>query len=111
MNGNIKNLVLRLNWSRYWALCFTLPNAFVLIDFFLNSMLQRLRDNTQISHIALTHSFHQDLNWFLTFLNQFNVITYFDNKKVDFDVHLDASLDLAPWHMHFPWVITLNISI
>ena len=40
----------------------------------------------------MPHSFHQDLNWFLTFLSQYNGVTYFDNKKVDFDVHLDASL-------------------
>ena len=59
---------------------------------FLNRMLQVLRDNTQLSYLTLTQSFYQDLNWFLTFLNQYKGITYFDNKKVDFDVHLDASL-------------------
>ena len=59
---------------------------------FLNRMLQVLRDNIQTSPFRLTQSFHQDLNWFLTFLQQYNGVTYFDHKKVDFEVHLDASL-------------------
>ena len=59
---------------------------------FLNRMLQLLRNNTQATSFPLTYSFHQDLNWFLTFLHQYNGVTYFDHKKVDFEVHLDASL-------------------
>ena len=59
---------------------------------FLNRMLQLLRENTQVSPFRLSQSFHQDLNWFLTFLQQYNGVTYFDHKNVDFGVHLDASL-------------------
>ena len=35
MSGNIKNLVLRHNFSRYWAHFFTLQSVFTLQDFFL----------------------------------------------------------------------------
>ena len=59
---------------------------------FLNRMLQVLRENAHGSNFLLSSSFHQDLNWFLTFLQQYNGVTYFDHKKVDFEVHLDASL-------------------
>ena len=58
---------------------------------FLNRMLQVLRYNSQVSPVRLTPAFHQDLNWFLTFLHQYNGVTYFHHKKVDFEVHLDAS--------------------
>ena len=60
--------------------------------FFLNRMLQVLSDNTELYRLSLTNSFHHELNWFLTLLTQYNGVTYFDNKKLDFDVHLDASL-------------------
>ena len=59
--------------------------------FFLNRMLQVLRDKTEKSRFALIYSFHQHLIGLILF--QVNIIvTYFDNKKVNFDVHLDASL-------------------
>ena len=59
---------------------------------FLNRMLQVLRENAHGFNLSLSSIFHQDLNWFLTFLQQYNGITYFDHKTVDFEVHLDASL-------------------
>ena len=33
-----------------------------------------------------------DLNWFRVFLKQYNGLTFFNNKPVDFQVYLDASL-------------------
>ena len=54
---------------------------------FLNRMLQVLR-----SHHDLNSEFFQDLCWFNTFLDQYNGITYFDNKTPHHVVHLDASL-------------------
>ena len=45
-----------------------------------------------MSSFPLSQAFRQDLNWFLTFLQQYNGVTYFDHKKVDLEVHLDASL-------------------
>ena len=60
--------------------------------FFLNHMLQLLRDNTTAKKILLTQTFFQDLNWFNTFLCQFNGITYYYHNKSDIQVHLDASL-------------------
>ena len=59
---------------------------------FLNRTLQVLRENAHGSNFSLSSIFHQDLNWFLTFLQQCNGVTYFDHKKVDFEVQLDASL-------------------
>ena len=59
---------------------------------FLNRMLQLLRENANVSSFPLSQAFRQDLNWFLIFLQQYNGVTYFDHKKVDFEVHLDASL-------------------
>ena len=59
---------------------------------FLNRMLQVLRENAHGFNFSLSSIFHQDLNWFLTFLQQYNGVTYFDHKTVDFEVHLDASL-------------------
>ena len=53
--------------------------------FFLNIMLQALRDNTDLSRLALTQSFHQDLNWFLTFLTQYNGITYLWYHRIYMD--------------------------
>ena len=34
----------------------------------------------------------KDLHWFNTLLDQYNRVTYFDNKVPDYTVHLDASL-------------------
>ena len=47
-----------------------------------------------LKNFLLTHSFHQDLNWFNTFLSQYNGVTYFDIIKVYLDVHLNASLQV-----------------
>ena len=60
--------------------------------FFLNRMLQVLRESHDMSHITLSPQFHLDLNWFNIFLKQYNGVTFFDNKPVNFQVHLDASL-------------------
>ena len=60
--------------------------------FFLNRMLQLLRDHTSKSIIPLNRAFHRDLNWFNTFLLQFNGVTFFDYKEPDHIVYLDACL-------------------
>ena len=60
--------------------------------FFLNRMLQLLRDHTHRSVITLTHDFCRDLNWFNTLLVQFNGTTFFDHKKPDHTIYLDACL-------------------
>ena len=60
--------------------------------YFLNRMLLILRNNTENRYISLDKSFFQDLNWFQQFLKHFNGITYFDNRKVQGEIHLDASL-------------------
>ena len=60
--------------------------------YFLNRMLAILRNNTENRYITLDTSFSQDLNWFHQFLKHFNGITYFDNRKVQGEIHLDASL-------------------
>ena len=60
--------------------------------FFLNRMLQLLRDHTSKSVIQLSHNFHRDLNWFNTFLVQYNGVTFFDYKKPDHTIYLDTCL-------------------
>ena len=55
-------------------------------------MLQLLRDHTCRSVIILTNDFYRDLNWFNTFLVQFNGTTFFDYKKPDHTIYLDACL-------------------
>ena len=54
-------------------------------------MLQVLRDSHNTSYIKLSQQFC-DLNWFHVFLKQYNGVTFFDNKPVDFQVYLNASL-------------------
>ena len=60
--------------------------------FFLNRMLQVLRESLDVPYITLSPQFHLDLKWFNVFLKQYNGVTFFDNKPVDFQVYLDASL-------------------
>ena len=60
--------------------------------FFLNRMLQLLRDNTTKPVITLDERFYKDLNWFNTFLSQYNGVTFYDRQKPQHTVHLDACL-------------------
>ena len=60
--------------------------------YFLNCMLQVLRSNADSATSVLTDSFYKDLCWFNTFLDQYNGVTYFDNKVSDHTVHLDVSM-------------------
>ena len=60
--------------------------------YFLNRMLQLLRDNHNNSKILLTAEFKKDLNWFNSFLVHYNGVTFYNNKYCHFEVHLDASL-------------------
>ena len=60
--------------------------------YFLNRMLHLLRASHETTHIVLDQHFHRDLNWFNTFLIQYNGVTFYDNHVVQYTVHLDASL-------------------
>ena len=60
--------------------------------FFLNRMLQLLRDSTDNTRINLNVEFLRDLNWFNTFLAQYNGITFNDNQIIHATVYLDACL-------------------
>ena len=55
-------------------------------------MLLLLRQHTHKSHIVLNQEFYRDLNWFNTFLLQYNGITFYDNAPTQDTVSLDASL-------------------
>ena len=55
-------------------------------------MLVILRNNVTNKHFSLSESFFKDFNWFHQFLKQYNGVTYIDNRKVQADIHLDASL-------------------
>ena len=86
--------------------------------YFLNRMLALLRDSYDKNIIKLTQQFGQDLNWFLTFLEIYNGVTYYDTRKVHDTIFLDASLSglggcfnqmITPYAFH--GVIRITISI
>ena len=60
--------------------------------FFLNRMLQVLRDGHAVKRICLTTEFHRDLNWFNTFLSSYNGVTFYDNNQIHATIALDACL-------------------
>ena len=60
--------------------------------YFLNRMLEVLRQHTNKNIVKLTNEFFKDLHWFLALLNQYNGVTFYDNKRPLESVHLDASL-------------------
>ena len=51
-----------------------------------------LKENFDQKTIFLTRDFFEDLNWFHTFLTQFNGVVYYDSKPIQAELHLDASL-------------------
>ena len=60
--------------------------------FFLNRMLQLLRDNFENDSIVLTSEFFRDLLWFQTFLKSYNGITIYDIRPLNIRIYLDACL-------------------
>ena len=60
--------------------------------YFLNRMLEVLRNAHNASRIGLNPGFHRDLRWILNFLQDFNGVALYDHKRVPFQVHLDACL-------------------
>ena len=55
-------------------------------------MLAVLRQHTNKNICKLNNEFFKDLHWFLALLDQYNGVTFYDNKKPFQPVHLDASL-------------------
>ena len=55
-------------------------------------MLEMLRNNYVNTKILISPGFKQDINWFNTFLTQFNGLTYYDKRYCNGEVHLDACL-------------------
>ena len=55
-------------------------------------MLEVLHQNTNKNICKLTNKFFKYLHWFLALLNQYNGVTFYDNKKLSESVHLNASL-------------------
>ena len=60
--------------------------------YFLNRMLQLLREYHGQTRIHLNPEFHRDLRWFERFLPLYNGISLYDHQKPDHQVHLDACL-------------------
>ena len=60
--------------------------------YFLNRMLHLLRNNHDCRTIHLDKDFHQDLNWFVTFLTQYNGVTFYDIQEVQETIVLDTCL-------------------
>ena len=57
--------------------------------FFLNRMLQLLRDNGHSKCIVITEEFKRDLKWFNSFLPVFNGVSFFNYTPSKL-IHLDA---------------------
>ena len=69
-------------------------------------MLTLLRNNHNNVRIRLNRDFYKDLQWFITFLQCYNVVTYYNTKKVGGMIYLDASLTpvggvYETWFIHF----------
>ena len=60
--------------------------------YFLNRMLQLLRDNFDKNRIKVTSEFIKDLTWFQTFLVSYNGVTFYDIRPLQHQIHLDACL-------------------
>ena len=60
--------------------------------YFLNCMLQLLRDNFDKNTIKVTSDFTKDLIWFKTFLASYNEVTFYDIRPLQDQIHLDACL-------------------
>ena len=60
--------------------------------YFLNRMLQLLRDNFDKNKIKVTSEFAKDLTWFKTFLASYNGVTFYDIRPLQDQIHLDACL-------------------
>ena len=60
--------------------------------YFLNIILQMLRNNVQSRKILISPDLRKDLAWFNQFLTQYNGVTYYDTNYCHTEVHLDACL-------------------
>ena len=60
--------------------------------FFLKRMLSLLRQHASKNYVILDQEFQKNLNWFNTFLLQYNGITFYDKVYPQDKVILDASL-------------------
>ena len=61
-------------------------------QYFLNHMLQLLRNNTHEDIIVLNSEFFKDLAWFNTFLHSYNGVTIYQVTPLYHRIFLDASL-------------------
>ena len=61
--------------------------------FFLNRMLQLLRDISHFDSISLTLDFFKDLKWYQVFLSSYNWVTLYHQLPLRKSIHLDASLE------------------
>ena len=79
-------LVLKINSLLYVSKCVKPARVF------LNRMLQVLRQQAHKPILTLPTAFFKDLQWFNTFLTQYNGVTMYEVRPVSADIFLDASL-------------------
>ena len=60
--------------------------------FFLNRLLEVLRQMHDKNQVPLTTEAQRDINWFVKFVPTFNGVTIFDHRPISFDIELDACL-------------------
>ena len=58
--------------------------------FFLNRLLQNLRDNASKKFITISPEPRRDITWFDKFVDTFNGKSIFVKNNVDREIHLDA---------------------
>ena len=61
--------------------------------FFLNRMLQLLRDNSHKDKIFLTSDFFKDLKWSQVFFTPYYGVTFYHQPPAHKSIYLDASLE------------------
>ena len=61
--------------------------------FFLNCLLQLLRDNLDQTYIRLSPEFFRDLAWYQVFLTSYNGVSFYYQPPISKSIFLDASLE------------------
>ena len=59
---------------------------------FLNRLLMTLRNHTYKGMVKLDQGTYESLSWFLTFMDSFNGVVYFDKPPVQHHIYVDASM-------------------
>ena len=88
-----KTIVIKNELQSLLGLLLYITKCVRLARYFLNHMLQLLRDSHNDKNICLTAEFFKDLKWFQVFLTSYNGITFYHQSPLHKRICLDASLE------------------